>query len=58
MTRENMSTIDIKSNAYDALMTMTAKHIHHLTGHPTFSRLVVGMVTVTDLINNEGHNAD
>ncbi len=51
----DMSTIDIKSNAYDALMTMTAKHIHHLpvTKHSN----LVGMVTVTDLINNEGHNA-
>ena len=54
MTRD-MCTIDIRNNAYDALMTMTAKHIHHLpvTKHGT----LVGMVTVTDLINNEGHNA-
>jgi len=54
MTRD-MSTIDIKSNAYDALMTMTAKHIHHLP--VTKYGNLVGMVTVTDLINNEGHNA-
>lgn len=54
MTR-NMSTIDIKSNAYDALMAMTAKHIHHLP--VTKQGEVVGMVTVTDLMNNEGHNA-
>ncbi|MBU2892141.1 CBS domain-containing protein [Colwellia sp. D2M02] len=52
---ENMSTIDIKNNAYDALMTMTAKHIHHLP--VTKQGNLVGMVTVTDLINNEGHNA-
>ena len=51
----NMSTIDVKNNAYDALMTMTAKHIHHLPV-TKYGRLV-GMVTVTDLINNEGHNA-
>lgn len=51
----NMSTIDIKNNAYDALMTMTAKHIHHLP--VTKQGEVVGMVTVTDLMNNEGHNA-
>lgn len=51
----DMSTIDIKSNAYDALMTMTAKHIHHLP--VTKYNELVGMVTVTDLINNEGHNA-
>ena len=54
MTR-NMSTIDIKNNAYDALMAMTAKHIHHLP--VTKQGEVVGMVTVTDLMNNEGHNA-
>ena len=54
MTR-NMSTIDVKNNAYDALMTMTAKHIHHLP--VTKQGEVVGMVTVTDLMNNEGHNA-
>ncbi|MGL1957643.1 MAG: DUF294 nucleotidyltransferase-like domain-containing protein [Colwellia sp.] len=51
----NMSTIDIKSNAYDALMTMTSKHIHHLP--VTQNDAVVGMITVTDLMNNEGHNA-
>jgi len=54
MTR-NMSTIDIKNNAYDALMTMTAKHIHHLP--VTKQGQVVGMVTITDLMNNEGHSA-
>lgn len=54
MTR-NMSTIDIKNNAYDALMTMTAKHIQHLP--VTKQGEVVGMVTITDLMNNEGHNA-
>lgn len=54
MTRD-MSTIDIKSNAYDALMMMTAKHIHHLP--VTEQGEVVGMVTITDLMNNEGHNA-
>lgn len=54
MTKE-MSTIDIKNNAYDALMTMTAKRIHHLP--VTKQGEVVGMVTVTDLMNNEGHNA-
>lgn len=54
MTRD-VSTIDVKSNAYDALMAMTAKHIHHLP--VTKQGEVVGMVTVTDLMNNEGHNA-
>jgi CBS domain-containing protein len=50
-----MCTIDIRDNAYDALMRMTAKHIHHLP--VTKQGEVVGMVTVTDLMNNEGHNA-
>ncbi|TMM45309.1 putative nucleotidyltransferase substrate binding domain-containing protein [Colwellia ponticola] len=52
---QDMCTIDIKNNAYDALMIMTAKHIHHLP--VTKYGNLVGMVTVTDLINNEGHNA-
>jgi len=52
---QDMCTIDAKSNAYDALMMMTAKHIHHLP--VTKYDNLVGMVTVTDLINNEGHNA-
>lgn len=51
----HMSTIDLRNNAYDALMTMTSKHIHHLP--VTENGKVVGMVTVTDLMNNEGHNA-
>ncbi|MBU2871856.1 putative nucleotidyltransferase substrate binding domain-containing protein [Colwellia sp. E2M01] len=51
----DMCSIDIKNNAYDALMMMTAKHIHHLP--VTKYGNLVGMVTVTDLINNEGHNA-
>lgn len=51
----NVNTIDIKSNAYDALMAMTAKHIHHLP--VTDQGEVVGMITTTDLMNNEGHNA-
>jgi len=52
---KHLHTIDLKNNAYDALMTMTAKHIHHLP--VTEQGNVVGMVTVTDLMNNEGHNA-
>ncbi|MBA6389962.1 cyclic nucleotide-binding/CBS domain-containing protein [Colwellia sp. BRX10-3] len=52
---DNMTTIDIKSTAYDALMMMTKKHIHHLP--VTINRQLKGMVTVTDLMNNEGQNA-
>lgn len=52
---KNMTTLDIDSSAYDALMVMISKHIHHLP--ITKSGMVCGMVTVTDLMNNEGHNA-
>ncbi len=52
---QNISTIDIKNNAYDALMTMTAKRINHLP--VTNQGEVVGMVTATDLMNNDGQNA-
>ncbi|SEL78080.1 CBS domain-containing protein [Colwellia chukchiensis] len=52
---DNMTTIDIKSTAYDALLIMTQQHIHHL---PVMQNTkLVGMVTVTDLMNNEGQNA-
>lgn len=51
----DMTTIDIKSTAYDALMMMTQKHIHHLP--VTSNNRLRGMVTVTDLMNNEGENA-
>lgn len=52
---DDMTTIDIKSTAYDALMKMTQKHIHHLP--VTTNNQLKGMVTVTDLMNNEGQNA-
>lgn len=52
---DNMTTIDIKSTAYDALMMMTQKHIHHLP--VTSNNRLRGMVTVTDLMNNEGEHA-
>lgn len=52
---DNMATIDIKNTAYDALMMMTQKHIHHLP--VTANNQLKGMVTVTDLMNNEGQNA-
>ncbi|MFT5757787.1 MAG: CBS domain-containing protein [Alteromonadaceae bacterium] len=52
---KNMMTISAKSSAYDALMLMTRKRIHHLpvTEHDE----LIAMVTLTDLMNNEGHNA-
>jgi len=52
---KHMKTIDINKNAYEALITMTHQHVHHL---PVTSKgRLVGMVTATDLMNNEGHNA-
>ncbi|MGJ8682340.1 putative nucleotidyltransferase substrate binding domain-containing protein, partial [Paraglaciecola sp.] len=54
MTKD-IATIDIKSNAFDALIAMTSKHIHHLP--VTQCGKLAGMVSVTDLVNNEGHNA-
>jgi CBS domain-containing protein len=54
MTKD-IVTIDIKCNAYDALIAMTSKHIHHLPV-TKFGKLA-GMVSVTDLVNNEEHNA-
>jgi CBS domain-containing protein len=52
---DDMTTIDVNSTAYDALMKMTQKHIHHLP--VTANNQLKGMVTVTDLMNNEGQNA-
>jgi CBS domain-containing protein len=51
----DIATLDINSSAYEALILMTSKHIHHLP--ITQYGKLAGMVTVTDLMNNEGHNA-
>lgn len=48
-------TLDVNDSAYDALITMTSRSIHHLP--VTRSGQLAGMVTVTDLMNQEGHNA-
>ena len=48
-------TLDVNDSAYDALITMTSRNIHHLP--VTKSGELAGMVTVTDLMNQEGHNA-
>lgn len=57
----DMATLPEKSSAYDALMLMTSKKIHHLpiTGFSESGEYgeLVAMVTITDLMNNEGHNA-
>ena len=50
----SLLTIDIGATAFDALMMMTSRHIHHIP--VTRSNEVIGMVTTTDLMNNEGDN--
>ncbi len=52
---KNPTTIDVNSSAYDALMVMTGKHIHHLP--VTNQGKLEGMLTVTDLMNYEGQHA-
>ena len=52
---DNLTTIDVNSSAYEALMLMTSKNIHHLP--VTDKGRLEGMVTVTDLMNHEGQNA-
>lgn len=54
MTTEVL-TLDVNDSAYDALITMTSRNIHHLP--VTKAGELAGMVTVTDLMNKEGHNA-
>jgi CBS domain-containing protein len=57
----DMATLPEQSSAYDALMLMISKRIHHLpiTGFSDSGEYgeLVAMVTITDLMNNEGHNA-
>lgn len=54
MTRD-MLTIAAGSRAYDALMLMTEKRIHHL---PVMQDdTLLAMVTITDLMNHESQNA-
>jgi len=52
---ENMTTIDIKYCGYDALAIMLSQSIHHLP--VTKNSELVGMITATDLMHKEGHNA-
>lgn len=51
----NLHLIDVKHSAYDALIKMTSQHIHHLP--VTKNGRLAGMITVTDLMNQEGLNA-
>ncbi|MDC2890129.1 CBS domain-containing protein [Psychrosphaera algicola] len=48
-------TLDTNDSAYDALIVMTSRNIHHLP--VTSNGRLAGMVTVTDLMNHEGNNA-
>jgi CBS domain-containing protein len=48
-------TIDRSASAFDALILMTTKQIHHLP--VTENGKLAGMITVTDLMNQEGQNA-
>ncbi|WP_392339815.1 DUF294 nucleotidyltransferase-like domain-containing protein [Moritella marina] len=51
----NMATIDINLCGHDALALMISQRIHHLpvTKHGT----LIGMLTATDLMNQQGHHA-
>lgn len=51
----SLITLDIHANAFEAVMLMTAKRIHHLP--VTRDGKVIGMVSMTDLVNYEGQNA-
>ena len=51
----DLKLMDINHSAYDALIMMTSAHIHHLP--VTKNGVLAGMVTVTDLMNQEGLNA-
>lgn len=54
MTKDMLS-VTTDSTAYDALMIMTRKHIHHL---PVIDdEKLMGIITVTDLIRQEGRNS-
>ncbi|CAM2866010.1 DUF294 nucleotidyltransferase-like domain-containing protein [Moritella viscosa] len=52
---EKMATIDINLCGHDALALMISQRIHHLP--VTSHGVLVGMLTATDLMNQEGHHA-
>ncbi|WDE12419.1 putative nucleotidyltransferase substrate binding domain-containing protein [Thalassomonas haliotis] len=54
MSRQLIS-IAADNNAFDALVLMTSKQIHHLP--VTRDGQLAGMITVTDLLQQEGQNA-
>ena len=48
-------SIETDKNAFDALILMNAKRVHHLP--VTHNNQLVGMITSTDLMNKEGQNS-
>ena len=52
---KDVLTLEQNGSAYDALITMTSRSIHHLP--VTNQGKLSGMVTVTDLMNYEGQHA-
>lgn len=52
---QDVFTLDVKSTAYDALIAMTSRNLHHLP--ITREGNIAGMVTITDLMHQEGNNA-
>lgn len=52
---KNLVSVSRTTNAFDALMLMSRKHIHHLPVMDDDELL--GMITVTDLLRKEGENA-
>lgn len=52
---DNISTMDLNNTAFDALIYMTSRHIHHLP--ITKNNELAGMLTITDLMHFEGQNA-
>ncbi|NMP33108.1 cyclic nucleotide-binding/CBS domain-containing protein [Thalassotalea sp. M1531] len=51
----DITMLDVRNTAFDALITMTSLHIHHLP--ITDQGRLAGMLTITDLMHYEGQNA-
>ena len=55
ITTCDLLSIETDKNAFDALILMNAKRVHHLP--VMHNNQLVGMITSTDLMNKEGQNA-
>ncbi|WP_448212491.1 putative nucleotidyltransferase substrate binding domain-containing protein [Colwellia sp. MEBiC06753] len=51
----DITLLDVRNTAFDALITMNSRHIHHLP--ITNQGKLAGMLTITDLMHFEGQNA-